>query len=754
MRRFTVWAIPVSILLVGCATTSDPGLPSGELNGVPWRGAAFDDLVIEARLANDSGDREEARRLLGRVLDQAPDHVDAHRLEQDMLRAAGRHGRVLHDARQRVDEQPEDSAAWYLLGRAESNDDARWEAFGRALELDPQSFFGWLGVGFLASHTDPVQAEAIFLALDQSTGGHPLVDHNLAAVYSTVGDHEAALETWTRMADRELEPGRAALGRAQALLQLSRPAEAFRASLEALALRPHDPAVRRLIELQSVSSLPAQAIEEIVDLMLARPEIREEFLAAGGLDAWVDLLRRTGDGAAAAEALLETEASDNRAYRLALLDAGAVGPYLDALDRFVPLEIRLAEDNQVRALWSRVLDGPYRRSPRVLDDPSELTGLATALADCGLLEEAERLLTVGLLRGGAGDDSARELRDRLRRELAFIHNLRRRLYSTFESGGELTLEALLTQLREDSEELLGEDVVGNPTQFEVPFAGALLDPFGPGLCAWFRARNLHLLLGARSGGSADGFLVTRVSVRDLDEDGPLPLRGPAKEVLGDAREIRSLRAVLGGDLAGVALLNHYVIDLGAIRDWADGLVRARQIARETTDNPLEDPLPHVEDPMDPLDAMLRWNFACPLDDDELFLAVLDLVQWHERAHLADVFYYLPIEDNLGRILGLLFGQGLSPLGVESQFEGRAEAIALAYSAYPSLVLAHIADFVPKRDSKSSHARGFARLARWLNDELDTNRSEDAPRAAVSRWIERDSAEIRRAARRIATRLGS
>src|SRR5690606_22233145 len=106
-------------------------------------------------------------------------------------------------------------------------------------------------------------------------------------------------------------------------------------------------------------------------------------------------------------------------------------------------------------------------------------------------------------------------------------------------------------------------------------------------------------------------LLTRASLRYLEPGGQLPLAGRCWEVIGEDREIESIQGVLGGDLAGVALLNHYVIDLDAVRDWARAIRARRRVVADDGAALLGDPLPEAVDALEPVDVAWRLGTLSP-----------------------------------------------------------------------------------------------------------------------------------------------
>jgi hypothetical protein len=226
----------------------------------------------------------------------------------------------------------------------------------------------------------------------------------------------------------------------------------------------------------------------------------------------------------------------------------------------------------------------------------------------------------------------------------------------------------------------------------------------------------------------------------------LPLPSRCFEVVGTDRDVRSLGGVLGGDLAGVALLNHFIVDFDAVRDWAGSVADRRRIAAEDGLALLSDPLP--SEPGDaPFDVAWRLALASPVADADLDAAVLDTIRQHERQHLVDSFRYLPVESNLWRSLGLVLSFSLSPSAIEAEMERRAELAALAVSPHTELVLAHIADFLVGSVAGSPHHAGFAQLARELTREL-RSLGVAAADAQPSGWHRLDRQLVQVAANRL------
>ncbi len=727
-------------LAFGCSIPAPAGMPT-ELHGVPWRGGPGDAAVLEARQLADAGRAREALDLLEGVLAEHPRHVDAHRLRQDLLRERGRIGRLRVEADARIHDWAGDPSALYLAGRIEADSAVQRERFEAVLESDPGLFWGWLGYAYAWRGVDAAFATALYEALYRRTEGHPVVGVGFGAALRALGRHDDAIKVYASLRGATAMPGVGDLGIAESHIAADRRREAWAPLLAALAERPADPGVQRLTASFLAGGLPDTQAEQLLDAIVRDSRVARVFAEEGGAGIFAELLARRGDPAAALEVLRQAPEplSPNlrRALRRARLALGDVAGFLGALRLDIPASLLADERNQLRGLWTVLWTGPWSRSPEPLSAGADAVGLVRALRDVGLLEEGELVASLALLehadREHAGQLGA--LRDELRRELAFEHALRSAVYRGYEQQSEQTLDEFLATLAGVSQRILGEDVVGKPSTFEVPLVGELVDPFGEGVARHLARYNRHLVLGRRAGGVIEALVMTRVSRIDLDDAGPLGLLGEAREVIGIDRGVEALQGLIGGDLAGVALLNHYVLDLDAVREWADDLVEQRQIVAEDGSALLTDPVPENAGVLDPVDV--GWRLAClsPVEDSAMLEAVLDTVRWHERAHLVDSFRYLPPDQNLFRVISLAFEHGFDALSVESSMEGRAETAALAFGAYPRIVLAHVAGFLAAGDRGGSpHRRGFEELARRLNVGLESL-PEHAAKARVSRWHE-------------------
>ncbi len=748
LRPMRVRGLVVAVLaMAACVGAPMPTMPA-VLRDVPQVHVAADRAVAAARLLHERGDAVAAQAALAAVLREQPRHVDGLRLRQDLLRVRGRSGVLRGEIDAMLAADPDDAVALYLRGRQEPDDAAKAVLFRRAADLAPDSLWPWLGLAFALRAEDAAQANDLYARLATAAGNHPVVAVARAASLRQSGDYEGALAAYRELRADPQVPGVGDLGIAQTLLAMDKRRESWPPLLAALRARPFDPGVRALVRDWLVAGLPDEQVEQVLDVLAEEPARWQAFGERDGLPVLAALLQRAQRPHALCELLqragltIATPAL-RRLQRQVVLATGDVGGFLRILRQDLPPELLADQRNEVRGLWLPLLAQADAAEP--VADAAMGLALVTALRDCGLLDEGLELAALVAVRFPAEAAALAPLRDELRQQLAFERALRRLLYQRYLGNETPPLGTVLEEVRQLGRQILGRDVVGRPATFDAPLVGEMLDPFADGLCAHFRRYNKHLVLGRRSGGVVEGMLLTRLSVRELPDDQDLPLPARCREVIGEHRQIRALSGVLGGDLAGVALLNHYTIDFDAVREWADGIRQRRRVAREDELALLRDPLPARVADLEPLDVAWRLAVLSSCEDSGLDLAVLDMIRHHERAHLVDSLHYLPFEQNLFRVSGLLFRFLFSAAAIEAEMERRAEVAAVALSTHPELALAHVADFLQGEPGDSPHARGFRRLADGLRAELIAQGTGAGP-AQPHRWHELPLPAVRAAAR--------
>jgi len=743
----------MALLLAGCQSV-DPGLPPAHVTGLPWGEQPADRLAWSARQDVERGDPERALLQVATILQEEPRHVDANRLRQDLLRDRGRRGRLLIEAQKALHDRPNDGLAHYLLARIQDDPKAKLAGFARAAELSSESIWPWLGYAHTVRGVDRARSLAVYERLFAATEQHPLVAVAYASALREARRWDEAALVYQSMRKDPRIPGVAELGLAQVALAREDRDVAWGSLLQALRVRPFDPGVQALVHgwLETTAS-PDQA-QQVIDVLREDGERLRAFGNSSGTSVLADLLAKQGQPQAA-RALLERQLQVRpspglrRSLRQLLLALGEVDAFLLELVQHLPMHVVAAEANQVRGRWLTLLRGPWIQGA-ALATSEQAADLLVALRDVGLLVEVELLCETAMLRFPERAELWHERQDEVRRELAFEAGLRRLLYQGYQSRDSANLALVVTRLRELSQRVLGRDVVGSPPQFSVPLVGEMLDPFVGELSTHLARYNRHLVLGRRSGGVAEGLLVTRLSVAELPWVERQQLQGRCYEVIGMDRDVKALGGVLGSDLAGVALLNHFLIDHDAVVAWALGLLDRRRIARSDNLALQSDPVPAGVG-MAPLDVAWRLALVSKVKDEDLGEAVLDMIRDHERRHLVDSFHYMPIESNLLRGAGLLFQFGLSPASIEAEMERRAELAALALSPHTELVLAHIVDFYGDPPLSSPHHRGFSELLQQVHEQLLLQGVTPA-QAVPSQWHTLDMAQIQKAASTLLAQL--
>ncbi|MCY2958110.1 MAG: hypothetical protein NT107_13885 [Planctomycetota bacterium] len=712
----------------------------------------------QVRTTSERGLESVALRELEPLLQSHRDAVLVQRMRQDLLRRRGRVGLLRYEAEERLAKSPEDPLAHYLLARVLPMGAEQVAAFRRAAEAGPEELWPWIGLAHSMLRTDPSASLAIYERLYAATARQSIVAIAYARALRAMGKLPAAVLVYQQLISSGAAPGVGELGLAECAGVEGNIQHVWSALMPALRQRPYDPGVQLLVRDMPRFGINDDTGEQLLDVLREDPERFDDFARGDGLKVLVPMLARAGQSQAALLLLADRQVTARnpqlrREQRRLLLQLGDVAGFLRLLRADLPPNMLLDETNQVRGRWLRLLDLGANSLPLAKQETA--TSLCEALRDCGLLIEAEQAAAL-VLRTFPGAAAMLALCAEVRRELAFENGLRRMVYSGYGKRQIATerlpsLAQFYSQVRELAKGTLGSDFGGQMVSFSVPLVGDLLDPFADALCEHLARYNHHLTLGQRSGGVIEALMFTRISVRDLPPDPLQPLLGRCREVVGCDRDVRSMSGVLGGDLAGLALLSHYVIDFDAVREWAGSIAERQRIAIEDGGAVLTDPMPKQVAPFEALDVHWRLLALSLLQDSQLEAAVFDVVARHERRHLVDSFHYLPLESNLWRGLSLLVRSGFSPLAIEGEMERRAELAALLESPHTELVLAHIADFMSEQDPTSPHVRGFGQLGQELVRTLQQQGKRESE-AKVANWHRLDRASVLMAAKTLFAEL--
>jgi len=757
MRGSVTSMLLLGAMAVACRSTAidqavrrDPSQgPPATIVDLPWSESPADRASLAARGLFERGQQRQALDMLEGVLAGQPRHADACRLRQDILRERGRRGVLWYEAERALEKDPNDGLYLYLFGRLVSDQDRKRQSFWRAAEVSPQLLWPWLGLAHTLRGPDPANSLANYERLYAAAGSHPLVGIAYAAMLREREQYDAAIPIYTSLQQDARVPGVGDLGLAQSWLAQNDRSKAWGALLAALRQRPFDAGVQGLLVGWLHAGASDEQVGQVFDALREDPERMRVFGAGDGALALAELLKRVNQPLAVRSLLEEEKVGPRspvlrRLQRRVLLGLGEVDAFLELVRADVPEHVVLAEPNELRNRWLSLLRGPWS-GPNALASADQGVELLERLRDVGWLDEVELAASWALRRWPEAAPRIQSLCDEARRELAFESGVRRLLYR----GGEnatASIETVLERMQELSVRLLGRDVVGKPTIYSVPMVGQMLDPFTGSLAEHLDCYNRHFVLGCRAGGAVEGMLVMRLSLSELPWSADLELPGRCFEVIGIDRDLRSVTS----DLAGVALLNHFLIDFDSVREWARAVAERRRIAAEDGNALLTDPLPQGAGE-DPVDVAWRLAVLSPVQDTDLESAVLDTIRHHERQHLKDSSHYLPIVSNLWRGLGLLLQFGLSPSAIEAEMERRAELASLAVSPHTELVLAHIADFLSEPGVRSPHHRGFGALGRELAAELQVLGLSPLA-SSPSRWHAVAPELVRQAARRLLDRL--
>lgn len=280
----------------------------------------------------------------------------------------------------------------------------------------------------------------------------------------------------------------------------------------------------------------------------------------------------------------------------------------------------------------------------------------------------------------------------------------------------------------------------------------------PGLARFAARLGRFVLLGRVLGaGGPDGVVLRAVAVQRMH--GELlgrPWSGTV--VLAEGGELESRAERFGARISGAALHEGYWIDLGELRRERRALAallrRFEHPDRGTPAEAVAAALGQTGLPLrgrsererarerralgPPLGEAARLRLAAMCAAGEGPKAVvpplerlLEAVELHERAHLADRAWFLPLHEHPGRALGFLLETGFSPRRIQERLEYRAQLVALCTVSEPRLALAAVLDALePAEDGPLPHGDAYRELARDLLAVLDRALGED-PRAFPS-----------------------
>ena len=674
------------------------------------------------------GKADQALRSYRAAIANAPEFVDAHRAYQNLLLTRHRRGDLIRDYRALLDEAPGSAPRRYLLGRLWSDRRAQRDAFESALFADPTLLFANIGLGYVS--------------LD-------------------LGDHERAriaFEQAMRLAPERDEPRQGLLVALSARADVRHEERRLELAEAILDRSPRDPLAKRVKLAAMFDDLDSSAAcAEVVGFVCEEPTAEAAELAFTVLDrnatnrdfrlardrlATVDLgdsaagLRllalveeRSGDPRAALHQLVRAKPSVARNREISrirqrlLLRTGDVDRFVDEVYSRRFLSGLTLGDGAARRDFERVvelLDVGARSGPDVVE-------AARLLTAAGLHEPAIELARTSL----DVDPSQGELlalQRELLRHRRFLAELRTLFEAQYSSDEPLSFDEVIEELREVSRASLGEDIIDPVVTREYFPIGEFLDPdpeSGSGLARYFDRFGSFALIGKRVGGPPEAYVMRRI-----DSSRPVIDGRPVYRVVGEELLVPSYVESLGAEIAGFAFETFIALNADRVRASA---ARAAELYDRFGEELLDDALLRVggdverTDLTEPLSLGVRAHyraFARFLDDGrprrEFPGLLLDAVEAHERAHIRDATRFLPLLDDVGGKLRLLWRHRFSVARVEAWLEERAQAVALVDARSPMAVLSSTVYFLPDRGASPPHSVGYHDLVRRMVVEIERN----------------------------------
>ena len=274
-----------------------------------------------------------------------------------------------------------------------------------------------------------------------------------------------------------------------------------------------------------------------------------------------------------------------------------------------------------------------------------------------------------------------------------------------------------------------------------------------GLAALMRTLGRFAIVGnVRGGGGPDGTILRLLALEEI-EGAHLGVPYQGLVAWCDGQDLPSRPGRRGARITGAALHEGYWIDVAPVRLAASRwlALQARWLGPEAPRDPaavvaLRGPLVsdtdgQRRDPLPGADAGDRIRLAVLLDRTEQRRSngsapsteslveplvgleeLLRCVAWHEEGHLCDRTRFLPLSQNLWRVLGFVARQGFSPARIARQVEYRAQLTALCVADEPRILLAEVAEAVDGGPGITPHAAAYsdllADLLRRLDRDLD------------------------------------
>ena len=728
---------------------------------------------VDALQLLDDGNSVLARRRLDAIVAADPLFVGPHRELQKLRIANFEREAVVAEARALRRRHPRSSAAWYLAGRVLHRDDAKRDAFTRALALEPVSPWAFYGMAVLASREQGGRDRALAW-LDRSFGAETRVPAELLRA-----------QLLNRNADRA--SAEAAARRALAVRPKYAPTHA---TLAAIAQRQGRTS-RELTRLDDLLSLPQPDFSSAAARLARLAKRHETAVAPLALDVLDRARARRPDDA---DVLLATfdvyvaRGDDAEAIRVSEhpgFDAAVTVATVFSVRRLL---VRLGRPAEAFRRWALSIDV----DPSIMTEP--LGRLATIARHHQRLKRpttSDRLQLLDALDRAGWHREAADLARRLRvtehvdhvvvrRVLAHERVLSRVRLAGFESPRPKTLVELLDRVAAAIEKEVGRLSVSrsnsnsranttsdgdvdadsgsdsssnsssNHDIVTFPLIGEMLrvGVVPRGVNAYFAAHGQMLFAGQLDGGNPELLLLSKVWQRDAKFEDESVIEFAGSDVV--VRPTTTFQ----GDVAGQAFDRFFYLDLDVIaascRSLERRTVAARHRARELLDSRGLAAAGFAERVAldQPLDVEVTLLQAAVRHHDKR--AFRRTVRAHELGHVLDARRHLPVWSHLFANLVLAFEGGLSRTGVQALLEESAALHSLRTGPSPYLVLADLVRAIEPTDSDEPHARGYLnllrRFVRRLDADIDAFPSIDPGRVLLHQLHQLSEEEVRMIAR--------
>lgn len=766
-----VAALGLSLWLPGCRSGAPAELPPPS----PQRPEA-ELALADGLAAYRAGDLRAAQSRFRSaiVLDGALVRAHVHYQETWIRRA--RRGTALAEYEKRLAANPT-GLNRYLWGRLLEDPDQRLAAFDAA--VSQQSGIAWAHLEramLRESRGDSAAAATDMSRAAQLAPRDPTVLLNRGFWFLRRNQPHLAMNCFSQVTRLDPENDRAHFGLYRTHARHDAVQNAMRSLKECLFLRPTE--ARYLGELRRYATRHAsfrdlKELEELLQTARAEhPDSSEVRHTLGWIRdrvgrpySSIRCLRQAGRGNG-----MTVEAQ--RELIRVLVRMGQYREAFEAFQRYVPAATLFAPENRLRPRWEALRDATLRVGAN--PGAEELGHLARAYARAGWVANA--LQVYDRLRAfGSVDPSIEAEAVGCLHFLGFLRVVDGYFESRYKAFKRDHRPGSLNEVLADLSRLAhvhgGAAASGPLPVASYAFIGSVLDRAKSRthpIVRMLDRYNHYLLIGQRVGGPPEAVVCARLDEREPETRSRLGRSVPHRYILGCNLKVRSFRESLDQHIGGVTIGHEYYLNLDFIHRWRHTVVEVHDAFASPAgrEDLFHDEAPSAADRGEALDLSSplatrkrlfflfceSWGGRAP--DVETFV---EMVRAHEEGHVLDAARYLPVMNNLWRILSLAGGNGFSAMGVEGYLEGNAEITALAEGPAPKLSLAQLIGFLPSAGSAPPHSYGYhdavERIVRVVYDDAERFPEIDRHRNILQQLPLLNDAKLRALGRQLAEERG-